>query len=83
MAATATPTRPGNAAGGHAATGGAPAAIVTVTSATTTGQATGALDAVLLSGPASVAWTGAAVLIAVAVFSLLAVIVSGRPRARR
>lgn len=63
--------------------GGAPSAIVTVTSATTTGQATAALDAVLLSGPASVAWTGAAVLIAVAVFSLLAVIVAGRPRARR
>ena len=63
--------------------GGAPSAIVTVTSATTTGQATAALDAVLLSGPASVAWTGAAVLLAVAVFSLLAVIVAGRPRARR
>ncbi|MBB1011973.1 hypothetical protein G6014_06725, partial [Dietzia kunjamensis] len=45
--------------------------------------ATAALDAVLLSGPASVAWTGAAVLLAVAVFSLLAVNVAGRPRARR
>ena len=60
--------------------GGAPSAIVTATSATTTGQATAALDALLLSGPASVAWTGAAVLVAVAVFSLLAVRVAGRPR---
>ena len=60
--------------------GGAPSAIVTATSATTTGQATAALDALLLSGPACVAWTGAAVLVAVAVFSLLAVRVAGRPR---
>lgn len=62
--------------------GGAPSAVVTVTSATTTGQATAALDAVLLAGPASVAWTGAAVLAAVAVFSLLAVRIAGRPRLR-
>ena len=63
--------------------GGAPSALVTATSATTTGQATAALDALLLAGPASVAWTGAAVLAAVAVCSLLAVRLAGRPRARR
>ncbi|OAH63839.1 hypothetical protein AYJ66_10055 [Dietzia cinnamea] len=63
--------------------GGAPSALVTATSATTTGQATAALDALLLAGPASVAWTGAAVLAAVGVCSLLAVRLAGRPRARR
>ncbi|KAA0917988.1 hypothetical protein [Dietzia sp. ANT_WB102] len=62
--------------------GGAPSAVVTATSATTTGQATAALDAVLLAGPAAVAWTGAAVLVAVAVFSLLAARIAGRPRPR-
>ena len=63
--------------------GGAPSALVTATSATTTGQATAALDALMLAGPAPVAWTGAAVLAAVAVCSLLAVRLAGRPRARR
>ncbi|MGN0100031.1 MAG: hypothetical protein ACI39C_03725 [Dietzia sp.] len=63
--------------------GGAPSALVTATSATTTGQATAALDALLLAGPASVAWTGAAVLAAVAVCSLLAVRLVDRPRAQR
>lgn len=63
--------------------GGAPSALVTATSATTTGQATAALDSLLLAGPASVAWTGAAVLATVAVCSLLAVRLAGRPRDRR
>lgn len=62
--------------------GGAPSAVVTAASATTTGQATAALDAVLLAGPAAVAWTGAAVLAAVTAFSLLATRVAGRPRPR-
>ena len=60
--------------------GGAPSAVVTATSATTTGQATAALDAILLAGPGVVAWTGAAVLIGVAVLSLLAVRIAERPR---
>lgn len=60
--------------------GSAPSAAVTVTSGTPTGQATAALDALLLGGPAAVAWTGAAVLLAVAVLSGLAVRVA-RPRA--
>lgn len=59
--------------------GGAPSALVTATSATTTGQATAALDALLLAGPNVVAWTGAGVLLAVGVFSLLAVRIAGRP----
>ncbi|MCT2120892.1 hypothetical protein [Dietzia cinnamea] len=63
--------------------GGAPSALVTATSATTTGQATAALDALMLAGPAPVGWPGAAVLAAVAVCSLLAVRLAGRPRARR
>ncbi|EFV91838.1 hypothetical protein ES5_08946, partial [Dietzia cinnamea P4] len=62
--------------------GSAPSALVTATSATTTGQATAALDSVLLARPPSVAWTGAAVLAAVAVCSLLAVRLAERPRAR-
>ena len=57
--------------------GGAPSAAVALTSGTTAGQATAALDAVLLAGPAAVAWTGAAVLAAVAVCSLLAARVAG------
>lgn len=52
--------------------GGAPTAVVTATSGTTTGQATAALDALLTGGPASVAWTAAAVLVAVAVCAALA-----------
>lgn len=63
--------------------GGAPSAVVTATSATTTGQATAALDSILLAGPASVTWTGAAVLAVVTVCSLLAVRLVDRPRARR
>ena len=59
--------------------GGAPSAVVTATSGTTTGQATAALDALLISGPATVAWTAAAVLAAVAVCALLAVRIVGRP----
>ena len=58
--------------------GTAPSAVVTLASATTTGQATAALDAVLLAGPPAVAWTGAAVLAAVAVCSALAVRLTGR-----
>lgn len=57
--------------------GGAPSAAVALTSATTAGQATAALDAVLLAGPTTVAWTGAAVLVAVAVCSLLAARLAG------
>lgn len=57
--------------------GGAPSAVVTATSATTTGQATAALDAVLLAGSATVAWTAAAVLVAVTVCSGLAVKLAG------
>ncbi|GAA3516424.1 hypothetical protein [Dietzia aurantiaca] len=53
--------------------GGAPSAVVTATSATTTGQATAALDALLLAGSSSVVWTAAVVLVAVAVCSGLAV----------
>lgn len=58
--------------------GGAPSAVVTATSATTTGQATAALDALLLAGSNSVVWTAAAVLVAVAVCSLVAVRLAGR-----
>ncbi len=53
--------------------GGAPSAVVTATSATTTGQATAALDALLLAGSRSVVWTAVAVLAAIAVCSYLAV----------
>lgn len=53
--------------------GGAPSAVVTATSATTTGQATAALDALLLAGSRPVVWTAAAVLVAIAVGSALAV----------
>lgn len=63
--------------------GGAPSAAVAVTSGTTAGQATAALDAVLLAGPAAVAWTGAAVLGAVAASSLLAARVAGAPEVSR
>ena len=59
--------------------GGAPSAVVTATSATTTGQATAALDALLLAGSNSVVWTAAAVLVAVAVCSGLAVRFAGPP----
>ncbi|MBB1019387.1 hypothetical protein G6023_14050, partial [Dietzia sp. DQ11-71] len=44
--------------------------------------ATAALDAVLLAGPTAVAWTGAAVLAAVAVCSLIAIRLAGHPRGR-
>lgn len=60
--------------------GGAPSAVVTATSATTTGQATAALDALLLAGSGAVVWTAAAVLVAVAVCSGLAVRLAGRTR---
>lgn len=63
-------------------TGTAPSAAVTATSGTPAGQATAALDAVLLSGPATVAWTGAAILAAVALFSFLAIRVAD-PRVKR
>ncbi len=58
--------------------GGAPSAVVTATSATTTGQATAALDALLLAGSSAVVWTAVAVLIAVAVCAGLAVRITGR-----
>lgn len=52
--------------------GTAPGAVVTAVSGTPTGQATAALDAVLLGGHAAVAWTAAVVLAAVAGGSFLA-----------
>lgn len=57
--------------------GGAPSAVVTATSATTTGQATAAIDAVLLAGSGTVAWTAATVLVAVTVCSAVAVRLAG------
>ncbi|MFD2394709.1 hypothetical protein ACFSSF_14270 [Dietzia aerolata] len=51
---------------------------MTATSATTTGQATAALDALLLAGSSAVVWTAVAVLIAVAVCAGLAVRITGR-----
>ncbi|MFL0580037.1 hypothetical protein [Dietzia sp. 179-F 9C3 NHS] len=52
--------------------GTAPGAAVTAVSGTPAGQATAALDALLLGGPAGVAWTAAVVLAAVATASVLA-----------
>ncbi|MET3861067.1 putative membrane protein [Dietzia sp. 2505] len=66
--------------------GGAPTAALTAVSGTPTGQATAALDAVLLGGPPTVAWTAAAVLVAVALCAAVAAGICGqRPvsRARR
>ncbi|MDO8395358.1 MAG: hypothetical protein Q7T31_13335, partial [Dietzia sp.] len=66
--------------------GGAPTAALTAVSGTPTGQATAALDAVLLGGSPTVAWTAAAVLAAVALCAGLAAGICGqRPvnRARR
>src|SRR5699024_1008603 len=57
--------------------GSAPAAVTTATSGSTTGQGTAALDSLLLAGPDPVVWAGAAVLLAVAVFSTLAARVAG------
>lgn len=57
--------------------GSAPSAVTTATSGSTTGQGTAALDSLLLAGPDPVVWAGAAVLLAVAVFSTLAARVAG------
>lgn len=58
--------------------GGAPTAALTAVSGTPTGQATAALDAVLLGGSPTVAWTGAAVLAAVALCAGMASGICGR-----
>ncbi|MDX2357115.1 hypothetical protein [Dietzia sp. PP-33] len=57
--------------------GGAPTAALTAVSGTPTGQGTAALDAVLLGGSTTVAWTGAAVLAAVALCAVLAARIAG------